>query len=191
MLCPTCPAGLPTNVPTCLILTLPACLPARLPAVGTSTGGLLAVALGIRKMAIEECEFIYKVLGRKVFSSKAPAKEPQAEGWMEVRRACALAVQHSAVQCTAVQCSVPVRVPVCQRQCLPRIVDLWRPADRSAQSRAPLPACSCLPASCLPLPIPACFCHLLPAVVLPHFPEQDLPRAGSRGGLQARCIRLR
>lgn len=30
-------------------------------AVGTSTGGLLAVALGLRKMSLDECEHIYKV----------------------------------------------------------------------------------------------------------------------------------
>lgn len=32
-----------------------------LPAVGTSTGGLLAVALGLRRMSMDECEDIYKV----------------------------------------------------------------------------------------------------------------------------------
>lgn len=33
---------------------------------GTSTGGLLAVALGLRKLSLDECDHIYKVLGQKV-----------------------------------------------------------------------------------------------------------------------------
>lgn len=34
--------------------------------VGTSTGGLLAVALGLRQLSLDDCEHIYKVLGQKV-----------------------------------------------------------------------------------------------------------------------------
>ena len=102
---PTRPPASPFPPPSALCLR----------AVGTSTGGLLAVALGIRKMGIDECEFIYKVLGRKVFSSKAPAKEPQAEGWMEVSRhthkilivgmQCCSALLCAALLCTALHCS--------------------------------------------------------------------------------------
>ena len=33
---------------------------------GTSTGGLLAVALGLRGLSLDDCERIYKVLGQKV-----------------------------------------------------------------------------------------------------------------------------
>ena len=33
---------------------------------GTSTGGMLAVALGIKLMTLEECEDIYKNLGKDV-----------------------------------------------------------------------------------------------------------------------------
>jgi hypothetical protein len=56
--------------------------------VGTSTGGLLAVALGLRRMSVEQCTFIYKVLGQKVFSRVVPAAKGDAkEGWVEVRRA--------------------------------------------------------------------------------------------------------
>ena len=36
--------------------------------VGTSTGGLLAVAVGLRKLSLDECDHIYKVLGQKVVS---------------------------------------------------------------------------------------------------------------------------
>lgn len=51
--------------------------------VGTSTGGLLAVALGLRKMSLDECEHIYKVLGRRVFSRIVATKESKEESWME------------------------------------------------------------------------------------------------------------
>lgn len=34
--------------------------------VGTSTGGLLSVAIGLRHMTLDECEAIYKNLGQKV-----------------------------------------------------------------------------------------------------------------------------
>jgi predicted acylesterase/phospholipase RssA len=50
--------------------------------VGTSTGGLLAVALGLRKFSMQECEKIYKVLGQKVFSRPNMNKEKD-ESWME------------------------------------------------------------------------------------------------------------
>ncbi|KAL4431288.1 hypothetical protein ABPG75_006544 [Micractinium tetrahymenae] len=51
--------------------------------VGTSTGGLLAVALALRKMSLDECEHIYKVLGRRVFSRIVATKEAKEESWME------------------------------------------------------------------------------------------------------------
>ncbi|KAG7672162.1 hypothetical protein KSW81_005044 [Nannochloris sp. 'desiccata'] len=50
--------------------------------VGTSTGGLLAVALGLRKFSMNEAEKIYKVLGQKVFSRPNLNKEKD-ESWME------------------------------------------------------------------------------------------------------------
>jgi hypothetical protein len=50
--------------------------------VGTSTGGLLAVAMGLRKFTMDECESIYKVLGKQVFSRPAPPSEKD-ESWME------------------------------------------------------------------------------------------------------------
>jgi predicted acylesterase/phospholipase RssA len=50
--------------------------------VGTSTGGLLAVALGLRKFSMYEAEKIYKVLGQKVFSRPNLNKEKD-ESWME------------------------------------------------------------------------------------------------------------
>ena len=50
--------------------------------VGTSTGGLLAVAMGLRKFSLDECEHIYKVLGQRVFSKPTVNKEKD-ETWME------------------------------------------------------------------------------------------------------------
>lgn len=50
--------------------------------VGTSTGGLIAVALGLRKLSITEAEKIYKVLGQKVFTRPNLNKEKD-ESWME------------------------------------------------------------------------------------------------------------
>lgn len=50
--------------------------------VGTSTGGLLAVAVGLRKFSLDECEHIYKVLGQRVFSRPTANKEKD-ETWME------------------------------------------------------------------------------------------------------------
>lgn len=55
------------------------------PAVGTSTGGLLAVALGLRQLDMDDCTYIYKVLGQKVFSRIVAAKDSKEESWMEVR----------------------------------------------------------------------------------------------------------
>lgn len=49
--------------------------------VGTSTGGLLAVALALRQLSLDECESIYKVLGRRVFST-APPKDKE-ESWVD------------------------------------------------------------------------------------------------------------
>lgn len=43
------------------LLPAPHLPPAWPVAVGTSTGGLLAVALGLKKMSLDECEDIYKV----------------------------------------------------------------------------------------------------------------------------------
>ncbi|PRW58490.1 phospholipase A I isoform X1 isoform A [Chlorella sorokiniana] len=51
--------------------------------VGTSTGGLLAVALGLLKLDMDACDHIYKVLGRKVFSRVVAAKDAKEESWME------------------------------------------------------------------------------------------------------------
>ncbi|KAL3519481.1 hypothetical protein ACH5RR_017630 [Cinchona calisaya] len=39
---------------------------------GTSTGGILAVALGIKLMSLKRCEEIYKELGKHVFAESAP-----------------------------------------------------------------------------------------------------------------------
>lgn len=50
--------------------------------VGTSTGGLLAVAVGLRKLSLDECDHIYKVLGQKVFSKPLASKDKE-ETWME------------------------------------------------------------------------------------------------------------
>ncbi|KFM28791.1 Calcium-independent phospholipase A2-gamma [Auxenochlorella protothecoides] len=49
--------------------------------VGTSTGGLLAVALALRRMTLDECEAIYKVLGQRVFSRGGA--QDREEGWMD------------------------------------------------------------------------------------------------------------
>ncbi|XP_012444889.1 phospholipase A I isoform X3 [Gossypium raimondii] len=42
---------------------------------GTSTGGMLAVALGIKLMTLEQCEEIYKKLGKLVFAEPMPNNE--------------------------------------------------------------------------------------------------------------------
>ncbi|KAH1116229.1 hypothetical protein GLYMA_17G015200v4 [Glycine max] len=49
---------------------------------GTSTGGMLAVALGIKLMTLEECEDIYKNLGKLVFADPVP-KDNEAATWRE------------------------------------------------------------------------------------------------------------
>ncbi|KAJ7967666.1 Patatin [Quillaja saponaria] len=49
---------------------------------GTSTGGMLAVALGIKLMTLEECEEIYKNLGKLVFAEPVP-KDNEAASWRE------------------------------------------------------------------------------------------------------------
>ncbi|KAJ6767317.1 CALCIUM-INDEPENDENT PHOSPHOLIPASE A2-GAMMA [Salix purpurea] len=49
---------------------------------GTSTGGMLAVALGIKLMALDQCEEIYKNLGKLVFAEPVP-KDNEAATWRE------------------------------------------------------------------------------------------------------------
>ncbi|KAK7303283.1 hypothetical protein RJT34_14186 [Clitoria ternatea] len=49
---------------------------------GTSTGGMLAVALGIKLMTLEKCEDIYKNLGKHVFAEPVP-KDNEAATWKE------------------------------------------------------------------------------------------------------------
>jgi hypothetical protein len=61
--------------------------------VGTSTGGLLGVALGLRQFTLADCEAIYKVLGQRVFSAAAAAKDRE-ESWTET----AARVFHSKTQ---------------------------------------------------------------------------------------------
>uniref|UniRef100_A0A5B6ZNM3 Patatin n=1 Tax=Davidia involucrata TaxID=16924 RepID=A0A5B6ZNM3_DAVIN len=49
---------------------------------GTSTGGMLAVALGIKLMSLEKCEEVYKKLGKLVFTEPVP-KDNEAASWRE------------------------------------------------------------------------------------------------------------
>ncbi|KAH7298485.1 hypothetical protein KP509_25G046000 [Ceratopteris richardii] len=49
---------------------------------GTSTGGMLAVALGIKQMTLDECEEIYTKLGKLVFAEPTP-KDNEAATWRE------------------------------------------------------------------------------------------------------------
>ncbi|KAI5081182.1 hypothetical protein GOP47_0004365 [Adiantum capillus-veneris] len=49
---------------------------------GTSTGGMLAVALGIKRMTLDECEEIYTKLGKLVFAEPTP-KDSEAATWRE------------------------------------------------------------------------------------------------------------
>ncbi|MCL7052240.1 hypothetical protein MKW94_011777 [Papaver nudicaule] len=49
---------------------------------GTSTGGMLAVALGIKQMSLDECEEIYKKLGKLVFAEPY-SKDNEAATWRE------------------------------------------------------------------------------------------------------------
>ncbi|KAL0321142.1 UNVERIFIED_CONTAM: Phospholipase A I [Sesamum radiatum] len=50
---------------------------------GTSTGGMLAVALGIKEMSLERCEGIYKELGKVVFAAAPSPKDNEAATWRE------------------------------------------------------------------------------------------------------------
>ncbi|KAL4201106.1 hypothetical protein AMTRI_Chr02g256950 [Amborella trichopoda] len=49
---------------------------------GTSTGGMLAVALGIKQMTLDQCEEVYKKLGKLVFAEPTP-KDNEAATWRE------------------------------------------------------------------------------------------------------------
>ncbi|KAK1304371.1 hypothetical protein QJS10_CPB11g01277 [Acorus calamus] len=49
---------------------------------GTSTGGMLAIALGIKQLTLDECEEIYKKLGKLVFAEPTP-KDNEAATWRE------------------------------------------------------------------------------------------------------------
>ncbi|KAI4312011.1 hypothetical protein MLD38_036870 [Melastoma candidum] len=49
---------------------------------GTSTGGMLAVALGIMSLSLDQCEEIYKNLGKLVFAEPVP-KDNEAASWRE------------------------------------------------------------------------------------------------------------
>lgn len=49
---------------------------------GTSTGGMLAIALGIKQMTLDQCEEIYKNLGKLVFTDPVP-KDNEAATWRE------------------------------------------------------------------------------------------------------------
>ncbi|KAL9255083.1 Phospholipase A I-like protein [Drosera capensis] len=48
---------------------------------GTSTGGMLAVALGMKSMSLDQCEDIYKKLGKLVFSE--PPRDNEVATWRE------------------------------------------------------------------------------------------------------------
>ncbi|BAH93955.1 Os07g0520900, partial [Oryza sativa Japonica Group] len=48
---------------------------------GTSTGGMLAMALGVKQMTLDQCEEIYTKLGKLVFAEPAPKDE--AATWKE------------------------------------------------------------------------------------------------------------
>ncbi|XP_058093456.1 phospholipase A I isoform X2 [Magnolia sinica] len=49
---------------------------------GTSTGGMLAIALGMKQMTLDQCEEIYKKLGKVVFADPVP-KDNEAATWRE------------------------------------------------------------------------------------------------------------
>eukprot|EP01018_Ginkgo_biloba_P003530 Gb_32589 [translate_table: standard] len=49
---------------------------------GTSTGGMLAIALGIKHLTLDQCEEIYKKLGKLVFAEPIP-KDNEAATWRE------------------------------------------------------------------------------------------------------------
>ena len=90
-------------------------------------------------MTLDECTFIYKVLGQKVFSRVVAGKEGKDETWMEV-------------------------------------------GVGGGDKRK---------SWVLYLLILICALAFALAVLLPHLPAQDLPRAGGGGGLQTRRQRLR
>eukprot|EP00775_Hariotina_reticulata_P011345 gene11345-11494_t len=50
---------------------------------GTSTGGLLAVGLGILRLSLDECQDIYTKLGNKVFNQSHSAAEGDELGWRD------------------------------------------------------------------------------------------------------------
>ncbi|EFJ31555.1 hypothetical protein SELMODRAFT_408233 [Selaginella moellendorffii] len=49
---------------------------------GTSTGGMLAIALAIKQFSLDKCEEIYKTLGKVVFAEPIP-KDNEAATWRE------------------------------------------------------------------------------------------------------------
>ncbi|GLJ49400.1 hypothetical protein SUGI_1045520 [Cryptomeria japonica] len=49
---------------------------------GTSTGGMLAIALGIKGLSLDQCEEIYKTLGKLVFAEPI-TKDNEAATWRE------------------------------------------------------------------------------------------------------------
>ncbi|GAB4826653.1 Phospholipase A I [Ancistrocladus abbreviatus] len=49
---------------------------------GTSTGGMLAVALGIKLMTLDKCEEIYKKLGKLMFAEPV-SKDNEVASWRE------------------------------------------------------------------------------------------------------------
>ena len=49
---------------------------------GTSTGGMLAVALGIKRFSLDQCEEIYKTLGKLVFVNVDPT-ESSTTSWRD------------------------------------------------------------------------------------------------------------
>ena len=45
---------------------------------GTSTGGILAVGVGVHKHSLERCRELYRDLGTRIFSARDDASEPQS-----------------------------------------------------------------------------------------------------------------
>lgn len=50
---------------------------------GTSTGGILAASLAIKHLSLDDCDNIYKRLGRQVFSQPAPNANQDKETWRD------------------------------------------------------------------------------------------------------------
>ena len=50
---------------------------------GTSTGGILAASLAIKHLSLDDCDDIYKRLGRQVFSQPAPNSTQDKESWRD------------------------------------------------------------------------------------------------------------